>query len=140
MIRYITSEQLLYLHYLVMEKYDEKDHGGVIFPERFYSAVERPQMVVFGQEVHPTLWQKAGALTQSLIQEHPFFNGNKRIALLCLIVFLELNGYELNISEAEAIELMVRIATDKRLKGDEGPKQIGAIIESSSVHLEEHDS
>lgn len=130
MIRYLTAEQLLFLHYLVMERYDEKEHGGVIFPDRFYSLVERPKMIVFGEEIHPTLWQKAGALVQSIVQEHPFVNGNKRTAFLALIYFLEMNGYTFQMSNEDAVEFMVRIATDDFLKGDNGPKRLGEIIKT----------
>jgi death-on-curing protein len=136
MIRYLTAEQLLFLHYLVMERYDEKEHGGVIFPNRFYSLVERPKTIVFGEEIHPTLWQKAGALVQSIVQEHPFVNGNKRTAFLALIYFLELNGYTLQLSNEDAVELMVRFAIDDQLKGEDGPKHIGEIIKSMSVESE----
>lgn len=136
MIRYLTPKQLLRLHYLVMERYGEGEQAGILFEDRFYSVIERPKMVVFDQKIHPTLWQKAGALVQSIVQEHPFHNGNKRTAFATLDLFLKINGYELNLSEQEAIDFMVRVATDCDLKGDEGPVHIGEIIESSSVILE----
>lgn len=127
-MNYLTAEEVLSLHYMVMEKYGEGEQAGILLEDRFYAAIERPQMILFGQEVHPTLWRKAGALTQSIIQGHPFHNGNKRTAFICLIAFLELNGYTLNMSPEIAEELMVTIATDERFKGDDGPEEIGGIV------------
>jgi death on curing protein len=134
-IRYLTPKQLLRLHYLVMERYGENEQAGILFEDRFHSVLERPQMVVFEQEIHPTLWQKAGALVQSIVQEHPFHNGNKRTALATLDLFLRINGYQLNLSEQEAIDFMVRIATDSDWKGNEGPVYIGKIINSAGYKI-----
>lgn len=66
------------------------------------SALAAPRQVVFGQELHPLLWDKAATLLTLLIRNHPFYDGNKRIALLGVREFLRRNGWQLAVSNAEA--------------------------------------
>jgi death on curing protein len=132
MIRYLTAKDVLTIHYMIMELYGEGEEAGILFEDRFYSAIQRLQMISFGVEIHPTLWQKAGALIQSLIQEHPFYNGNKRTALACLNVFLEINGFVLTMPYKKAEEFIVKIATNEVFKGNNGPVKIGEIIQLNS--------
>lgn len=66
------------------------------------SALAAPRQVVFGYELHPTLWDKAAALLMLLIKNHPFYDGNKRIAVLAAREFLWRNGWELRVVESAA--------------------------------------
>jgi death on curing protein len=125
-IRYLTEKQVLRIHHFIMELHGDEDQAGVMFPDRLAAAIERPQQMIFGEEIHPTLEQKAGALVQSLIQTHPFYNGNKRTALMCLDTFLQMNGYFLKTSTA--VDLMVQFATEERFKGDSGDEEIRKVI------------
>ncbi|MEU8114449.1 type II toxin-antitoxin system death-on-curing family toxin [Micromonospora sp. NPDC048947] len=52
------------------------------------SAVARPQTSVFGEDAYPDLWTKASALLHSLVSNHPFVDGNKRIGWIVAITFL----------------------------------------------------
>jgi death-on-curing protein len=52
------------------------------------SAVLRPQTSVFGADAYPDIHTKAGALMHSLVRNHPFIDGNKRTAVLAVIVWL----------------------------------------------------
>jgi death on curing protein len=132
-IRYLSAEDILQLHYMVMRDFGEGEQAGVMFEDRLLSIVERPRTEVFGVEVFPTLWQKAGALVQSIVQVHPFYNGNKRTALVCLQAFLHMNGYELAMSSREAEDFIVSIAVNPEFKGDDGPRVIGDILEKHSI-------
>lgn len=136
MIHYLLEEQVLQIHFFIMNLHGDTDQAGVKFPDRLAFAVERPKQIIFGEEIYPTLAQKAGALTQSLIQTHSFHNGNKRTALLCLSTFLRMNGYRLILKEVEAVELMVQFTVSKQFKGDNGANEIGQIIQGNMVPLE----
>jgi death on curing protein len=74
------------------------------------SACHRPQAAFFGQEAYPTLAAKAAALMHSLACNHALVDGNKRLALLATVVFLRINGYNLDLTEAEAFDLTMSIA------------------------------
>ena len=72
------------------------------------SALARPQnLFAYGE---PSLTDLAAAYAYGLTRNHPFLDGNKRIALSALDVFLQLNGMELTASEAEAVVVMRDLA------------------------------
>jgi death-on-curing protein len=58
------------------------------------SAAARPGLIVFGEEVYPTLLDKAAALLHTLAAHHLFYDGNKRTAILAAARFLEANGMQ----------------------------------------------
>ncbi|MFC9220880.1 type II toxin-antitoxin system death-on-curing family toxin [Streptomyces hygroscopicus] len=75
------------------------------------SAVHRPQSQMFGIEAYAELFEKAAALLQSLAVNHPLVDGNKRMAWMCTVVFLDLNGTEmLDVDQDEAYKLVVGVA------------------------------
>lgn len=73
------------------------------------SAVAQPRMTFGGQDLYPTVVEKAAALGFSLIRNHPFVDGNKRLGHAAMETFLILNGCEIDASvdEQEAIVLQV---------------------------------
>lgn len=75
------------------------------------SAVARPQTFAFGVEAYPTLEEKAAALLHSIICNHPFADGNKRTAWAAMETMLVANGHFSALSDDEAYELVIRIAT-----------------------------
>jgi death-on-curing protein len=56
------------------------------------SAIARPMTTVGGEDAYPTIWSKAGALLQSIVDNHALIDGNKRLGWLATAVFLEVNG------------------------------------------------
>lgn len=56
------------------------------------AAAARPRTTVSGTDAYGTLWEKAAALLQSLVKNHPLVDGNKRLGWLATAVFLEING------------------------------------------------
>ncbi|MFS1268007.1 type II toxin-antitoxin system death-on-curing family toxin [Enterococcus lactis] len=65
----------------------------------------------FGEEVYPSIYEKAAILLVQLIKKHPFHNANKRTAFLATFVFLKINGQLLAIDQKDAVNLVVYIAT-----------------------------
>ena len=86
MIRYLTLEEVLELHRLTLEQSGGlsgvRDFGGLD------SAVAQPRMTFGGQDLYPNLPEKAAALGFSLVCNHPFVDGNKRIGHAALETFL----------------------------------------------------
>jgi len=62
------------------------------------------------EEFYPTLFDKAAALLDSIIHNHPFIDGNKRTALLAAGSFLDLNNWELTFDKDEAVKLALAVA------------------------------
>lgn len=75
------------------------------------SALARPSASAFGKDSYSSLEEKAAALTHSLARNHSLVDGNKRLSLACLIAFLGLNGRKLSLTNDEAYELIVDIAS-----------------------------
>lgn len=77
------------------------------------SALAAPRQVLFGYELHPSLWDKAATLLVALIRNHPFYDGNKRIALEAVSEFLRRNGWTLRTTREEAASFTIAIATNQ---------------------------
>ncbi|CAI7975894.1 death on curing protein [Frankia sp. Hr75.2] len=82
-----------------------RDHGLL------ESALARPRATVFGRDAYPTLDGKAAALLHSLARDHALIDGNKRLALAGLIAFYGLNGRRLTLTNDEAYDLVMNIAS-----------------------------
>jgi death on curing protein len=75
------------------------------------SAVHRPQSQMFGMEAYADLFEKAAALLQSLAVNHPLVDGNKRMAWMCTVVFLDFNGSDMaDVDQEESYKLVIEVA------------------------------
>lgn len=76
------------------------------------SALHRPQSRFGGKDIYPTVPLKAAALLHSLTRNHPLVDGNKRLAWLVTVVFLDLNGWRSTLGNLEAAQLVLRVVVD----------------------------
>ncbi|MBF4629210.1 type II toxin-antitoxin system death-on-curing family toxin [Curtobacterium flaccumfaciens] len=77
------------------------------------AAVARPAASVGGNDAYPTLVEKAAALVHSAVRNHALVDGNKRLGLMLLVVFLGVNGVRLHASNDQAYDFIVAIAEGK---------------------------
>ncbi|CAB4956468.1 MAG: type II toxin-antitoxin system death-on-curing family toxin [Actinobacteria bacterium] len=77
------------------------------------SAAARPQTTVFGDDAYPDLHSKAAALLLSICKNHALIDGNKRLALAATIVMLGVNGWKLSLTNDEAYDLVIAIASSE---------------------------
>ena len=89
-----------------------RDLGGL------ESAIAQPRMTFGGQDLYPTLIEKAGALCFSVVQNHPFIDGNKRLGHAAMEVFLILNGHEIQASVDEQENLILGVAASQITRDD----------------------
>jgi death-on-curing protein len=76
------------------------------------SAVARPQSSMFGQDAYPDLREKAAALMHSIVANHPFVDGNKRVGLTAALAFLSLNGVATEpLDEDAAYDVTIAVAS-----------------------------
>ena len=107
MTRYLTPQEVLFIHARLIAT-TGGEHGirdlGLL-----ESAVARPQATFDGADLYPELFLKTAALMESLSQNHPFVDGNKRTAITAAAMFLQLNGFRLQITneEMERFTMMV---------------------------------
>jgi death-on-curing protein len=116
MIRYLTLEEVLELHRLVLEQSGGLD--GVRDLGGLDSAAVQPQMTFGGQELYPSLAEKAAALGFSLVCTHPFVDGNKRVGHAAMETFLVLNDWQLVAGVDEQEQVILQLAAG-RLKREE---------------------
>lgn len=76
------------------------------------AAMARSQSSAFGTDVYPTLPLKAAALLHSIVRSHALVDGNKRLAWLATVVFLDLNGKRVRLADDDAFRLVIDIAED----------------------------
>ncbi|WP_163553195.1 type II toxin-antitoxin system death-on-curing family toxin [Candidatus Frankia alpina] len=103
---YLTLPELLYVAERTLgEAPQVRDHGLL------ESALARSQATVFGRDAYPGVDGKAAALLHSLARNHALVDGNKRLALAELIAFYGLNGCRLTLTNDEAYDLVVDVAS-----------------------------
>ena len=90
-MKFLRLNEALYLHRRIIE--ETGGSGGLRDLGALESALAQPQMTFGGEDLYPSLAEKASALCFSLIQNHPFVDGNKRAGHAATATFLELNGY-----------------------------------------------
>jgi len=108
-MRYLTVSEVLEIYSRVMQQ-----SGGLVGIRdlgALESAVAQPRMTFGGAELYPTLVEKAVALGFSLIQNHPFIDGNKRTGHAAMETFLVLNGYQIDASIDEQVEIVLQVAS-----------------------------
>jgi death-on-curing protein len=83
----------------------DSEHAGL-----FASAVERPRQSAFGEDAYKTIFEKAAAMLDSLVNNHALHSGNKRTAWRLTKLFLALNGQWLMVDFHPAIDFCLRVA------------------------------
>lgn len=100
MTSYPTLEQVIAVHARLITKFGGslgiRDRGGL------ESALARPQSGYYADII-----QEAAALWESLSQNHPFIDGNKRVAVTVTAAFLKVNGYQLKFDDIDAFEFLI---------------------------------
>jgi len=107
-MRYLSLAELLVLHQKIVAQ--SGGASGVRDLGALASAVAQPRMTFDQTELYATLAEKAAALCFSLVTNHPFVDGNKRLAHAALETLLVLNGHELHAPAEEAERVMLALA------------------------------
>lgn len=107
-MRYLTLGELIELHRRIIKQSGGAD--GVRDLGLAESALAQPQLSFGGTELYPTLVNKAAALCFSLVMNHPFVDGNKRIGHAAMEVFLVMNGFELTADVDDSESVILRLA------------------------------
>ncbi len=115
-IVFIDVDQLLRLHEVRIKKY------GGMFGLRdlglLTSAAMQPSAMFDGQYLHGDLFEMAAAYLFHLVSNHPFIDGNKRVGAGAAIIFLKLNGIEIEADQDGLVEITLAAASGKTTKPD----------------------
>jgi death on curing protein len=107
-MKYLTVEQVLFVHARLTTEtgggHGIRDLAGL------ESALARPRATFDGKELYPDIFLKAAALLDSLINNHPFMDGNKRTGISAAALFLQANGWRLTAGNDELVEFTLQAA------------------------------
>ena len=111
MTHYLTIPQILFIHARLIDE-TGGSHGlrelGLLA-----AASARPQATFGGEELYPDLFSKAAAFMDSLINNHPFLDGNKRTGSAAAGLFFRLNGYGLTATNPELETFVLQVASSR---------------------------
>jgi len=107
-MRYLTLREVLELYRRVMDIGGGAE--GIRDLQALQSSIAQPRMTYGGQELYEGVVAKAAALGYSLIMNHPFVDGNKRVGHAAMETFLMLNGYEIHAGVSEQEEVILKVA------------------------------
>jgi death-on-curing protein len=98
-MKWISIAQIIDLHNTALAT--SGGAGGIRDREALRAACHHPKMTFYGVDVYPTLTDKAAALCFSLVMNHPFVDGNKRVGHAAMEAVLLRNGFEIGAEVAE---------------------------------------
>jgi len=113
-IIFIPKEVILFFHEQLIQTYGGT--YGIRDENSLDSALEQPKITFEGKYLHDTLIKMAAAYGYHLCNNHPFVDGNKRIALIAMDVFLQRNGFEIISSKKETYKMIITLATGEFTK------------------------
>ena len=108
-MRYLTLSEVLELHRHLIQTFGGAD--GIRDIGGLESAIAQPRMTFGGEELYPTIIEKSVAIGYSMIKNHPFVDGNKRVGHAAMEVFLVLNGHEITAQVDEQEKVILRVAS-----------------------------
>lgn len=122
MIHYLILEQVLEIHDEMLRLF-----GGLVGIRDInllHSAIETPKLAVFGQELYPSVYDKAATYLYLITRNHPFTDGNKRTAYVSALVFLEGNNVKNKFKNDDLERIIIEVA-----KGGKDKESLAAFLE-----------
>ena len=118
---FLTLEEVLEIHSTQLARFGGA--AGVRDVGLLESALSQPQASFGGQYVHEDLFEMASAYLFHVVSNHPFVDGNKRAGLLSALVFLDINGIEINDQEDTLYDLTIKVAS-----GNSNKREISEVL------------
>lgn len=114
---FLDIDRILRTHLGLIERYGGQE--GVRDVGLLHSAIAMPQASFGGEHLHKDLFEMAAAYLYHIVQNHPFLDGNKRTGAAAAIIFLAMNGVELEADQEGLADLTLDVA-----QGKAGKRQI----------------
>lgn len=115
-MRFLSLAEVLEIHKDQIARY-----GGMLGVrdiELLKSALGMPPASYAGEYLHTDIFEMAAAYLFHIAKNHPFNDGNKRVGIAAALVFLLLNGYELDAPEDDVAEMVIAVASGKLSKAE----------------------
>lgn len=108
-VNYLSVEDIAFINRFLIEKQTPNEPVEIINPNGLGSSQARPSLTKYYEQTDD-MFKLSSVLIESLIQNHPFANANKRTAMMCGYVFLLMNGYELTAPGDDIVTMASGIA------------------------------
>ena len=105
----ILPEKVKLIHQQIIEKYGGS--SGIRDTNALQSAINRPFQTFDNKELYNTVFEKAAALLESILKNHPFIDGNKRTGYVLLRLFLMQHNFDIHATEDEKFNFIINIAS-----------------------------
>ena len=115
-IIFLTLTEVMAIHQNQIDNYGGS--LGIKDQRMLDAALSQPKSGVIGRYLHPDIYSMAGAYLYHLAMDHPFIDGNKRVATVSALIFLELNNYELDVNEDLLKETVFKVAAGQLSKNE----------------------
>jgi len=113
-LHFIPKDVVLIIHADLLQRYGGEP--GLRDEGLLDSALAQPMMTFNGKHTHKTLFDKAAAYGFHVCKNHPFVDGNKRVAFVLMDIFLQKNCWDITSPEEEAYAMMMDLASGKLQK------------------------
>lgn len=107
----ITLKEALIIHELAIDKFGGS--YGVRDMNLLESAIQRPNATFDGKDLYPSAIDKASAIMESIVKNHPFSDGNKRTGYILMRLILLKSNMDIEAAEKEKYEFVIKIAEGK---------------------------
>lgn len=128
MIKFLDKKTILLFHEDQIKTYGGK--SGVRDHSLLESALAQPQSSFGGEYIHNTIYKMAAAYGFHICSNHPFFDGNKRTALVAIYTFLFVNGYKLRAEKKSLYAVIMDLAN-----GNLSKEELAKFIEKNTIAL-----
>ncbi len=115
-MRFLNLAEVLEIHKDQIARYGGM--SGVRDIELLKSAIGMPPASYAGEYLHTDIYEMAAAYLFHIVKNHPFIDGNKRVGIAAPLVFLLLNGFELDAPEDDVAEMVIDVASGKLSKSE----------------------
>ena len=129
--QFIPIDLVLTIHADLLQRYGGQP--GLRDRGLLESALAQPRMTAGRKEIHKTVFEKAAAYGYHVCNNHPFIDGNKRVAFVLMDIFLQKNGWNITSTEEEAYTMMISLASGKLTKA-----QLAAWLKEHTAQLGRH--
>jgi death on curing protein len=127
---YLTPADLIVIHELLLSEFGGMRGITEAGFGRLEATAAAPRASMFGEDIYATVPEKAAALGLAIVRGHPFSDGNKRVALVALDIFLAHNRYALTANNDEAYSAFMALA-----RGEVGREELAVWVDNHSYEL-----
>jgi len=127
MMKFLSIENVILFHQKIIE--ETGGSAGIRDRGLIESALNRGFMTYDGKDLYPSIIEKISAIAHSLISNHGFIDGNKRIGVAVMLIMLKMNNVKVRYAQKELIELGLKTA--------EGFMREKDILTWIKVHIED---